>query len=85
MTVTLFRNVRILDCAHGLVYAGSVLVEGNRIEATAPVGRNKPLNGLVVAMFHIQPPHGQPDKQAENYRNGVDGKMRGDHPGVDRI
>ena len=36
MSATLFRNVRILDCTGGPAFAGSVLVEGNRIAAVIP-------------------------------------------------
>jgi imidazolonepropionase-like amidohydrolase len=36
MSATLFRNVRILDCTGAPAFAGSVLVEGNRIAAVVP-------------------------------------------------
>ena len=36
MRATLFRNVRILDCTGEPAFAGSVLVEGNRIAAVVP-------------------------------------------------
>ena len=38
MSSTLFRNVRILDCSGADPFAGSVLVEGNRITAVVPAG-----------------------------------------------
>lgn len=37
-TKTLFRNVNVLDCTGAAPFAGSVLVEGNRIKAVAPQG-----------------------------------------------
>jgi imidazolonepropionase-like amidohydrolase len=36
MNATLFRNVRVLDCTGNPAFAGSVLVEGDRIAAVAP-------------------------------------------------
>ena len=36
MNATLFRNVRVLDCTGNPAFAGSVLVEGNRIAAVVP-------------------------------------------------
>ncbi len=36
MNATLFRNVNVLDCTGSPVFAGSVLVEGNRIAAVVP-------------------------------------------------
>ena len=38
MSATLFTNVRILDCTGEAAFAGSVLVEGNRISAVGPAG-----------------------------------------------
>ncbi len=38
MSATLFTNVRILDCTGEAAFAGSVLVEGNRISAVVPAG-----------------------------------------------
>ncbi len=38
MRATLFTNVRILDCTGEAAFAGSVLVEGNRISAVVPAG-----------------------------------------------
>ncbi len=38
MSATLFTNVRILDCTGVPAFAGSVLVEGNRIAAVVPAG-----------------------------------------------
>ncbi len=36
MNATLFRNVRVLDCTGNPAFAGSVLVEGDRIAAVVP-------------------------------------------------
>jgi imidazolonepropionase-like amidohydrolase len=38
MNATLFGNVRILDCTGAPPFAGSVLVEGDRISAVVPAG-----------------------------------------------
>ena len=38
MSATLFTNVRILDCTGEAAFAGSVLVDGNRISAVVPAG-----------------------------------------------
>ena len=49
MSSTLFRNVRILDCSGADPFAGSVLVEGNRITAVVPAGTSiADGNALVV-------------------------------------
>ena len=38
MNAILFRNVSVLDCTGNPAFAGSVLVEGNRIAAVVPAG-----------------------------------------------
>ena len=48
MSTTLFRNVRVLDCTGGPAFAGSVLVEGNRIAAVAPVAASLAVGNAMV-------------------------------------
>jgi len=48
MSKTLFRNVDILDCTGAAPFAGSVLIEGNRIRAVAPQGSTIAADGAQV-------------------------------------
>jgi imidazolonepropionase-like amidohydrolase len=48
MSRTLFRNVTVLDCTGAAPFAGSVLVEGNRIKAVAAHGAPMAADGAVV-------------------------------------
>jgi imidazolonepropionase-like amidohydrolase len=48
MNATLFRNVSVLDCTGNPAFAGSVLVEGNRIAAVAPAAASLALGNARV-------------------------------------
>jgi imidazolonepropionase-like amidohydrolase len=48
MSATLFRNVRILDCTGAPAFAGSVLIEGNRIAAVVPVAASLAAGNAMV-------------------------------------
>jgi len=48
VSATLFRNVRILDCTGAPAFAGSVLVEGNRIAAVVPAAAPLAAGNAVV-------------------------------------
>jgi imidazolonepropionase-like amidohydrolase len=47
-TRTLFRNVNILDCTGAPPFAGSALIEGNRIKAVVPQGSAIATDGAAV-------------------------------------
>ncbi|MBI3527200.1 MAG: amidohydrolase family protein [Betaproteobacteria bacterium] len=48
MNATLFRNVSVLDCTGNPAFAGSVLVEGNRITAVVPADASPPAGNARV-------------------------------------
>jgi imidazolonepropionase-like amidohydrolase len=48
VSATLFSNVRILDCTGAPAFAGSVLVEGNRIAAVVAAGAPHAVGGALV-------------------------------------
>lgn len=48
MAATLFQNVRVIDGDAGEPFAGTVLVEGNRIKAVAPAGQDLRADGAEV-------------------------------------
>jgi len=48
MAKILFKNVNVLDCTGAPLYAGQVMVEGNRIKAVAPQGSTIPAEGARV-------------------------------------
>ncbi len=48
MSATLFRNVRVLDCTGAPAFAGSVLVEGDRIAAVVPAAASLAAGNAMV-------------------------------------